>query len=104
MVFFSVDGPLNLKRQCMIKIRKMLAPSLVDQLPLPEGLKQEVKRVPTVCCEFQQSTTSVQSPNKSLTNSTNTENCEKSNKTQGQSLDILSQDKTSSFSAKVEKT
>jgi len=72
----------------MVKIRGILAPSLVDHLPLPEALKQEMKRVPMLHCELQQSTTQ-QSSCVSQMSSTIKDNCvNKNRKEVGQNLNI----------------
>jgi len=73
----------------MMKIRGILVPSLVDQLPLPEALKEEVKRVPKIQCELQQFTTQ-RSLNDSQTNVTNRI---KNEKEVGQNLSMDSQSK-----------
>ena len=90
-IFFTADGPLNLKLQCMMKIRGILAPSLVDHLPLPEALKQEMKRVPMLHCELQQSTTQQSSSDIAVSqlSSTIKDNCINENREEvGQNLNM----------------
>ena len=89
----------------MVKIRRIITPSFVDQLPLPEALKQEVKRVPVLHCELVQSMTE-QSSNDvddSQINSTNKENCVKNKKEVGKSLsmDLQSPKQLSDFSPNI---
>jgi len=53
IVSYYVGGPLSLRQQCMIKMRGTFTPTLIDNLPLPEAMKKEIKRIPKVHCEYQ---------------------------------------------------